>query len=144
VEPTELFSRTEYSRPHTVHCEPEGIYVSALGSADGRGPGVIFLLDHDEFNVLGRWEVDRGPQELAYDFWWHLGHDTLITSEWGTPNKIESGLQPDDLLASGYGHQLHIWNLRKRKHEQVVDLGREQQMWPDPEKVDELKVEFCR
>jgi hypothetical protein len=29
--------------------------------------------------VLGRWEVDRGPQELAYDFWWHLGHDTMIT-----------------------------------------------------------------
>jgi hypothetical protein len=39
--------------------------------------------------VLGRWEVDRGPQEMAYDFWWHLGHDTLITSEWGIPNKIE-------------------------------------------------------
>ena len=34
---------------------------------------------------LGAWEVDRGPQKLAYDFWWHLGHDTLLTSEWGTP-----------------------------------------------------------
>jgi selenium-binding protein 1 len=65
---------------------------------------------------------------LAYDFWWHLGHDTLITSEWGTPNKIESGLQPDHLLASGYGHRLHVWNLRKRKHQQVIDLGKEHQM----------------
>ena len=128
LEPAEVLSRSGYSRPHTVHCGPEGIYVSALGSPDGGGPGGIFLLDHDEFNVLERWEVDRGPQELAYDFWWHLGHDTLITSEWGTPNKIESGLQPDHLLASGYGHRLHVWNLRKRKHEQVIDLGKEHQM----------------
>lgn len=128
IEPQEVFKRTGYSRPHTVHCGPEGIYVSALGAPDGTGPGGIFLIDHYDFNVLGRWEVDRGPQELAYDFWWHLGHDTLISSEWGTPNKIEQGLQPDHLLSSGYGHQLHVWNLRKRKHEQVIDLGKEYQM----------------
>jgi selenium-binding protein 1 len=30
--------------------------------------------------------MDRGPQQLAYDAWWHLGHDTLVTSEWGTPD----------------------------------------------------------
>ena len=81
-----------------------------------------------DFNVLGRWEVDRGPQELAYDFWWHLGHDTLISSEWGTPNKIENGVDPETLLSSGYGHQLHIWDLRRRKHRQSIDLGKEQQM----------------
>jgi hypothetical protein len=77
-------------------------------------------LDHLDFNVLGRWEVDRGPQELAYDFWWHLGHDVLISSEWGTPNKIENGLDPENLLSSGYGHQLHLWNLRRRKHQQTI------------------------
>ena len=76
-----------------------------LGAPDGGGPGGIFILDHLDFNVLGRWEVDRGPQELAYDFWWHLGHDVLISSEWGTPNKIENGLDPESLLSSGYGHQ---------------------------------------
>jgi methanethiol oxidase len=128
IEPEELFARTGYSRPHTVHCGPEGIYVSALGAPDGGGPGGIFLLDHYDFNVLGRWEVDRGPQRLAYDFWWHLGHDTLISSEWGTPNQIEAGLNPEELLGSRYGHQLHVWNLRKRKHEQTIDLGKEQQM----------------
>ena len=31
------------------------------------------MLDHDTFDVLGRWEIDRGPQYLRYDFWWHLG-----------------------------------------------------------------------
>jgi hypothetical protein len=39
IEPKEIFERTGYSRPHTVHCGPDGIYVSALGVPDGSGPG---------------------------------------------------------------------------------------------------------
>ena len=128
IEPEEIFARTGYSRPHTVHCGPEGIYVSALGAPNGGGPGGIFILDHLDFNVMGRWEVDRGPQELAYDFWWHLGHDTLISSEWGAPNKIENGVDPETLLSSGYGHQMHISGSPSRKHRQTIDLGKEQQM----------------
>jgi selenium-binding protein 1 len=38
IEPEEVFSRTGYSRAHTVHCGPEGIYVSALGGARRRRP----------------------------------------------------------------------------------------------------------
>jgi methanethiol oxidase len=128
IEPEEVTARTNYTRPHTVHCGPDGIYLSALGSASGEGPGGILVLDHYTFEVLGRWEMDRGPQYLAYDFWWHLGHDTMVTSEWGTPNMIEQGVQPDLLLQSRYGHQLHIWDLRKRRHLQALDLGQEQQM----------------
>jgi methanethiol oxidase len=128
IEPEEVSKRTGYSRPHTVHCGPDGIYLSALGAPDGTGPGGIFILDHYDFNVLGRWEVDRGPQELAYDFAWHLGQDVLISSEWGTPRVIEGGLQPETLLGGKYGHQLHFWNLRKRKHSKVLDLGSEHQM----------------
>jgi selenium-binding protein 1 len=128
LEPEEIFARTGYSRFHTIHCGPEGIYISALGSPEGDGPGGIFLLDHFSFDVLGRWEVDRGPQYLAYDFWWHLNHDTMITSEWGTPNMIEDGLNPELLLGGKYGRQLHVWDLRRRRHQQVLDLGPEQQM----------------
>ncbi len=124
----EIASKTGYSRPHTIHCGPDGIYVSALGAPDGNGPGGIFVIDHDNFRVKGRWELDRGPQELAYDFWWHLGHDTAITSEWGTPNMVEGGVNPEILLAGGYGHRIHIWDLPKRRHKQVIDLGAEQQM----------------
>lgn len=127
IEPEELASRTGYSRPHTLHCGPEGIYVSALGAPDGDGPGGVFLMDHESFDVLGRWEMDRGPQHLAYDLWWHLGHDTMITSEWGTPNMIEDGLDPELLLGGKYGHQLHFWDLRRRRHVQAIDLGAEQQ-----------------
>src|SRR5881296_2000171 len=85
-------------------------------------------MDHLSFDVLGRWEIDRGPQNLAYDFWWHLGHDTMITSEWGTPNMVRDGVNPDILLKGGYGHQMHIWDFRRRCHLQALDLGAEQQM----------------
>jgi selenium-binding protein 1 len=52
----------------------------------------------------------------------------MITSEWGTPKMIESGVQPNILMESGYGHQLHLWDLRRRRHLQALDLGKEQQM----------------
>src|SRR3989440_7914166 len=128
IEPETVASRAGYSRLHTVHCAPDGIYVSALGAPDGNGPGGILVLDHDSFEVLGRWEVDRGPQQFAYDFAWHLGYDTMVTSEWGTPNMIENGLNPELLLQGRYGHSLHVWDLRKRRHLQALDLGAEQQM----------------
>src|SRR5256712_4917136 len=128
IEPEEVANRAGYSRPHTSHCGPDGIYVSALGSPTGDGPGGIFIVDHDSFEVRGRWELDRGPQYLAYDFWWHLGYDTMVTSEWGTPKMIENGVNPEILLAGGYGHQLHIWDLPRRRHKQVIDLGAEQQL----------------
>lgn len=128
IEPGEL-GRAGYSRPHTVHCGPEGIYVSALGAADSQeGPGGIAILDHNSFEVLGRWEVDRGPQYLAYDFWWHLNHDVLVSSEWGTPPMFENGVVGDLLLGRKYGHRLHFWDLRKRRHVQEVDLGDQHQM----------------
>ena len=88
IEADEVIRKTGYSRPHTAHCGPDGIYVNALGDAEGNGPGGIFVMDPETFEIKGRWERDRGPQHLAYDFWWHLGHDTMITSEWGTPNMV--------------------------------------------------------
>jgi methanethiol oxidase len=128
IEPEEIASRAGYSRPHTIHCGPDGVYVSALGAPDGDGPGGIFILDHDTMAVKGRFELDRGPQFLAYDFWWHLGHDVAITSEWGTPKMVEAGVNGEILLGGGYGHQLHIWDLPRRRHKQTIDLGSEHQM----------------
>ena len=128
IEPDVVAKRTGYSRLHTVHCGPDGIYVNGLGSPAGKGPGGIFALDHYTFEPLGRWEVDRGPQYFAYDFAWHLGHDTAITSEWATPDMVEEGVNPEALLAGKYGHSLHFWDLRKRKHLDSLDLGADQQM----------------
>ena len=128
IEPETVMSATGYSRVHTSHCGPDGIYMNALGSPSGEGPGGIFMLDPETFDLKGPWEKERGPQRLAYDFWWHLGHDTMITSEWGTPNMVENGVNPELLLAGKYGHALHIWDLQKRRHKEVLDLGAEQQM----------------
>ena len=128
IEREEIERKTGYSRPHTIHCGPDGIYVSALGAPDGDGPGGIFLLDHEDFDVKGPWETDRGPQELAYDFWWHLNYGTVISSEWGTPNMVEDGVNPELLLGGKYGHHLHVWDLESRSHRQAVDLGADQQM----------------
>jgi methanethiol oxidase len=128
IEAETVMSRAGYSRPHTVHCGPEGIYVNGLGSPSGDGPGGVFLMDSQTFEVRGQWEMERGPQYLAYDFAWHLGHDAMVTSEWGTPNMFEHGLDPELLLGGKYGHQLHFWDLAKRRHQQVLDLGPEQQL----------------
>ena len=77
IEPETLAQRAGYAAPHTVHCGPDGIFMSALGAPDGNGPGGTFILDPETFDIRGRWELDRGPQKLAYDVWWHLGlrHD---------------------------------------------------------------------
>jgi methanethiol oxidase len=123
-----IAERTGYMTPHTTHCGPDGIYVNALGATDGNGPGGIFMLDHETFDVIGPWERDRGEQYLSYDFWWHLGHGTMITSEWGTPNMVKDGLDPELLLAGKYGHALHVWDLQSRKHLKTLDLGADQQM----------------
>ncbi len=128
IEPAEIAEKTGYSRPHTSHCGPGGIYVTALGDKDGKAPGGVFVMDPESFEPLGRWEVDRGPQQLSYDAWWHLGYDTMVTSEWGTPDTFENGLIPEVLLGSKYGRKLHFWDFTKRKHLQEIDFGEEHQL----------------
>jgi len=128
IDPGTVIEKTGYSRVHTTHCGPDGIYVNALGDKDGNGPGGIFVMDPETFEIKGRWERDRGPQDLSYDFWWHLGHNTMVTSEWGTPRMVEDGINPELLLAGKYGNALHVWDLQKRRHLQKLELGAEYQM----------------
>lgn len=33
--------------------------------------------------------IDRGPQNLHYDFWWNLPRDYMVASEWGLCNTSE-------------------------------------------------------
>lgn len=126
--PEELGKRANYSRPHTVHCGPGGLFVSCLGGGSEDGPGGVALLDHNTFEVTGQWEADRGDQYLAYDVWWHIMHDVAITSEWGTPSMIEDGIVPELLLGRKYGHRLHFWDMKTRTNIQTIDLGDQHQM----------------
>jgi 56kDa selenium binding protein (SBP56) len=124
ISAAELAAKAGYSRPHTVHCGPGGIFLFNLGGTNGNdGPGGVALLDHDSFEVIGPWELDRGEQYFAYDGWWHLDHDTMITSEWGTPPMFEQRLNPEDLLGRRFGHHRNFWSMSERKLTQRIDLG---------------------
>jgi methanethiol oxidase len=125
-----LSAKAGYSRPHTLHCGPDGVFLTCLGGAEGDddGPGGIALLDHETFEVLRAWETDRGPQHFHYDAWWHLNQNVLISSEWGSPSMIEDGIVPELLLGQKYGHAIHFWDLAAGKHLQRVDLGAQHQM----------------
>jgi selenium-binding protein 1 len=52
----------------------------------------------------------------------------MVTSTWGTPNMVKDGVNPELLLGGKYGNALHVWDLRRRRHVQQLDLGPEQQM----------------
>jgi len=52
----------------------------------------------------------------------------MITSTWGTPNMVKDGVNPELLLGGKYGNTLHVWDLRRRRHVQALELGAEQQM----------------
>src|SRR5947207_8788536 len=91
-----LSAKAGYSRPHTLHCGPDGVFLTCIGGAEGNddGPGGIALLDHESFDVLRGWETDRGPQHFHYDAWWHLNQNVLISSEWGSPSMSGAGTAP--------------------------------------------------
>ena len=77
IQPEEIF-KTGYSRPHTVHCGPEGIYVSTLGGGAERHRWTAQRLHHGVQDVrsAGRWELDAHARTLHYDFWWNLARTT--------------------------------------------------------------------
>src|SRR5207237_4412579 len=94
IDSKKLSAKAGYSRPHTLHCGPDGVFLTCIGGAEGNddGPGGIALLDHETFDVLRAWETDRGPQHFHYDAWWHLNQNVLISSEWGSPSMIDAGI----------------------------------------------------
>ena len=131
IEPQEVFRKTGYSRPHTIHCGPEGIYVSTLGGGgkDGTdGPPGIFIMDCETFDVLGRWEIDRGSQNLHYDFWWNLPRDYMVTSGWSRTAVREWDRAGGPALEQVRRHRVHFWDLRARRNVQTIDLGANHQM----------------
>src|SRR3954454_14546481 len=78
----ELAAKAGYSRPHTIHCGPGGIFLFALGGANGNdGPGGIAVLDHDTFDVVGAWELDRGDQ-----FFGTTAGGIWTTTRWSPPS----------------------------------------------------------
>jgi len=72
----------------------------------------------------GRLPVDGRPGNQHR----HSTIDYMVSSEWGLPPQFENGIVAEDLLANKYGHSVHFWDLRDRKHVQAIDLGANHQM----------------
>ena len=129
-EPEEMFRKTGYSRPHTVHCGPEGIYISTLGGggkdgSKGRRASSSWMRNVRYPRPMGdRSGAAKAPLRFLVD----LPRDYMVSSEWGLPPQFENGLVSEDLLSNKYGHQVHFWNLRARRNVQTIDLGANHQM----------------
>ena len=97
--------------------------------ADGKGPGGIFLLDHETL----RRPRPLGDRPRAAAARLRLLVAPRLTTRWSRASGARrtwsrTGSIPELLLGGKYGHQLHVWDLRKRKHLQEIDLGAEHQM----------------
>ena len=60
IEAEEIARKAGYSRPHTVHCGPDGIYVSALGNPERRRPGR--RVPARPRRLLGQGRLGGGPR----------------------------------------------------------------------------------
>src|SRR5829696_1564337 len=72
IEPEELHERTGYSRPHTFHCGPDAIYVSALGAPNGNGPGASSSWTTTPSSLwgAGRWTAALNASRTTSDGTW--------------------------------------------------------------------------
>ncbi len=123
IEPEEVKAKSGLSAPHTIHCLASGeILVAMLGDAAGNAPGGFMVLDQD-FNIKGRWENDATGMKFNYDFWYQPRHNVMVSSEWGAPNTVSKGFNPDDVAQGKYGTQIHFWDWTKRDIVQTIDLG---------------------
>ena len=98
---------------------------SATARQGDRAASSCWITRRSTCAASGRWIAARISRLRR---WWHLGHDTLITSEWGTPDTFENGLVPEVLLGAKYGRRLHFWDLHRRKHLQTIDFGDKYQL----------------
>ena len=107
--PRRSSAKTGYSRPHTIHCGPEGIYISTLGGGGKDGTMVLpasssWTAKRSRCSGATRWTAAR---DKHYDFWWNYPRATVTWSarEWAIPPQFEAGIVPEDLLANKYGHR---------------------------------------
>jgi methanethiol oxidase len=77
IEAEELADRAGYSRPHTVHCGPEGIYVSALAKHGASAPVVYFSWTMRASTCAANGNWTAGPRSSLT-----TSGGTLVTTRW--------------------------------------------------------------
>ena len=130
IEAAELAEKAGYSRPHTLHCGPDGVFMTCLGAGEGDdGPGGIALLDHSTFDVIGRVGEGTRPavprlRRLVAPAAEHADQQRV-----GHPGDDRGRPRPRSCCsANKYGHSIHFWDLAAGTHAQQVDLGAQHQM----------------
>uniref|UniRef100_A0AC34QKV2 Selenium-binding protein n=2 Tax=Panagrolaimus sp. JU765 TaxID=591449 RepID=A0AC34QKV2_9BILA len=127
VEKEEL-DKFDVSFPHTSHCLGSGeIMISTLGDSKGNNKGDFLLINSKTFEVVGTWlnrekkSTDKLPQ-FNYDFWYQPNQNLMISTEWGTPNKIKNGFDVNDVEKGFYGNKVHVYDWSKKEHKQAITL----------------------
>lgn len=111
---------TGLAYPHSSHCLGDGnILVSTMGLADGSAAGNFLLLGPD-LSIKGKWAENNTP--YGYDFWYQPYFNTMISTEFGTPNKFFQGFNPAD-VGSDYGSKLYVWDWKEHTVRQTIELG---------------------
>ena len=62
---------------------------------------------------------------FRYDYWYQPFHNVMISTEWGTPNKLMNGLDVEHVAQGHYGTHLNVYDWEKHKLIQKIDLGME-------------------
>jgi selenium-binding protein 1 len=56
--------------------------------------GEFVLLDSKTFKVKGKWNAEGSKTEFNYDYWYQPRKNVMLSTEWGSPNKIKTGFNP--------------------------------------------------
>ncbi|CAI5449321.1 unnamed protein product [Caenorhabditis angaria] len=120
IEPSELHEKN-VSFPHTSHCLADGnIMISTLGNSNGEARGSFLLLDGTTFKVKETWS--NQTTKFNYDFWYQPRQNVMISTEWGTPNLIKKGFNPQHVGEGSYGNSIHIFEWDSHKLLQSIEL----------------------
>ena len=123
--------KTGYSRPHTVHCGPEGLYISTLGGAGPTARRCARHLHHGLREFRDTWQMGDRPRTAE------TALRLLVEPAARLPGVERVG--PAAAIRKRHRRRkscsptvtatsVHFWDLRQRRHVQSIDLGANHQM----------------
>lgn len=127
IEPNELYD-VGLSIPHTTHCLPSGdIMISTMGDGpENNGKGGFVVIDGKTWHVKGTYQKDeKDIPPFGYDYWYQPYHNVMISTEWGHPRSFAPGFNPKDVAEGNYGTHINVFDWKKGKLLQRIDLGLE-------------------
>jgi selenium-binding protein 1 len=118
----EIKAKCDLSWPHTSHCLGSGeIMISHMGDSKGNAKANFLLLDGTDFSIKGTWTNENA--NFGYDFWYQPRHNIMASTEWGEPNALKDGFNPQHVADGKYGNDLHLWDWKEKKKLKTINLG---------------------